>query len=90
MRGREEEYDFGNCSQYMEAKLSFVSVVPLARKTDVLNVVQVYSKHELLKEEVIDDGRQYCKTVFMFQIGSWRPSTLYAHIFWYIFKWFNY
>lgn len=89
MRGREEEYDFGNCSQYIEAKLSFVSVVPLARKTDVLNVVQIYCKHELLKE-VIDDGRQYCKTGYMFCIGSWRPNTLYVHILWYIFQWFNY
>lgn len=62
MRGREEKYDFGNCSQYTEAKLSFVSVVPLASKPYVLNVVQVYCKHKLLKL-VTGDNWQYCRAL---------------------------
>lgn len=64
MRCREEKYDFGNCAQYTEANLSFVSVVPLARKPYVLNVVQVYCKHELLKEVTRDDW-QYCRALHM-------------------------
>lgn len=79
MRGKEEEYDFGNCSQYTEAKLSFVSMVLLARKTYVLNVVQVYGKHKLHK--VAGDGRQRRRTRREFQVGSWNLRSVSAHVF---------
>lgn len=88
MRGKEEEDDFGSCSQYTEAELSFAYMVLLRRKTYVFNVTRVYCKHKLIQRSLLladvtteqGTGSRQGARVYLPQ---------YAYMFWYILKSFN-